>query len=272
MRQMYSMALSGRPVDPADVVRALEVLRRDTSSELREVFEDVIVERGSNGKPIMPRSLTQKRYVEYMRGHALTFGIGPAGTGKTFLAVAMATRALIDGHVRRIILSRPAVEAGEKLGFLPGTLEDKISPYLRPLYDALYATFPVDKVERMTEQHVIEVAPLGYMRGRTLNDAVVILDEAQNTTREQMKMFLTRIGRGTRAIITGDPSQVDLPRGQRSGLAHALRILQGVDGIAICQFTHKDVMRHPLVAQIIEAYDKDTQRHTEARATSQADD
>lgn len=257
MRQMYSMAQSGHPVDPTDVARALDVLRRDTAADLREVFEDVIVERGSDGKPIMPRSLRQKDYVTYMRGHALTFGVGPAGTGKTFLAVAMAARALIERQVRRIILSRPAIEAGEKLGFLPGTLEEKISPYLRPLFDALYGAFPADKVEKMTEQHIIEVAPLAYMRGRTLEDAFVILDEAQNTTREQMKMFLTRIGRGTRAVVTGDPSQVDLPRGQRSGLSHALRILQGVDGIAVCEFSEKDVMRHPLVMSIVAAYDRD---------------
>ena len=269
MRQMYSMALSGRPVDPSDVTRALDVLRRDTKAELRDVFEDAVVEKGSDGKPIMPRSLTQKRYVEYMRGHALTFGVGPAGTGKTFLAVAMAARALLDGHVQRIILSRPAIEAGENLGFLPGTLEDKISPYLRPLYDALYATFAADKVERMTEQRVIEIAPLAYMRGRTLSNAFVILDEAQNTTREQMKMFLTRIGRGTRAVVTGDPQQVDLPQGQRhSGLGHALRLLQGVDGIAVCEFTAKDVMRHPLVAAIIDAYDRDQKRRSEARNAS----
>lgn len=275
MRQMYALAQSGKPVDPSDVARALEVLRRDNDANLREVFEDVIVERGSDGKPIMPRSLTQKRYAEYMRGHALTFGIGPAGTGKTFLAVAMAARALIDQQVRRIILSRPAIEAGEKLGFLPGTLEEKISPYLRPLYDALYGAFPADKVERMTEQHIIEVAPLAYMRGRTLSDAFVILDEAQNTTREQMKMFLTRIGRGTRAVVTGDPSQVDLPYGHKSGLRHALRVLQGVDGIAVCEFSQKDVMRHSLVQAIVEAYDRDDRRRaerSEARAAEKKGD
>ena len=269
VRQMYSMALSGRPVDPNDVSRALEVLRMDTDAQLREVFEDVLIERGSDGKPVMPRSLTQKRYVTYLRTHALTFGVGPAGTGKTFLAVMMAARSLIDGNVRRIILSRPAIEAGEKLGFLPGTLEDKIGPYLRPLYDALYAVFPADKVERMTEQQVIEIAPLAYMRGRTLEDAFVILDEAQNTTPEQMKMFLTRLGRGTRAVVTGDPSQKDLPGGQRSGLSHALRVLQGVDGIAVCEFTDKDVMRHPLVQAIIQAYDRDTKRRD--KRTSKAE-
>ena len=271
LRQMYALARSGRPVDPTDVARALDVLRRDTAADLREVFEDVIVERGSDGKAILPRSLRQKEYVTYMRGHTLTFGIGPAGTGKTFLAVAMAARALIDKQVRRIILSRPAIEAGERLGFLPGTLEDKISPYLRPLYDALYCNFPADKVERMTEQQVIEIAPLAYMRGRTLENAFVILDEAQNTTPEQMKMFLTRIGRGTRAVVTGDPSQIDLPIGHKSGLTHALRVLQGIDGIAICEFSTKDVMRHPLVAAIIEAYDRDWHRRSEARAGGRAE-
>ena len=256
LRQMYALAQDGKPLDPSDVLRALEVLRRDTNANLREVFDDVVVARGIDGKPIMPRSLAQKRYVTYMRGHALTFGVGPAGTGKTFLAVSMAAQALIDKQVRRIIISRPAVEAGEKLGFLPGTLEDKVAPYLRPLYDALYATFPTDKVERMTEQREIEIAPLAYMRGRTLENAFVVLDEAQNTTREQMKMFLTRIGRGSRVVVTGDPSQVDLPRGQQSGLAHGLRVLQGIDGIAVCEFSSKDVMRHPLVASIIKAYDQ----------------
>ena len=172
----------------------------------------------------------------------------------------MAAWWLLDKKVRRIVLSRPAIEAGERLGFLPGTLEDKISPYLRPLYDALYEMFAPDKVMRMLEQTVLEIAPLAYMRGRTLNDAFVILDEAQNTTREQMKMFLTRIGTNTRAVVTGDPSQVDLPGGQRSGLAHALRLLRGVEGIAICRFSKSDVMRHPLVQAIIEAYDEDAKR------------
>jgi len=265
LRQLYALARAGNPVEPSDVTRALEVLRHDTDVELREVFEDVVLVRASDGKGIMPRSLNQKRYVASMRRHTLTFGVGPAGTGKTYLAVAMAARALVDRQVRRIILSRPAIEAGERLGFLPGTLEDKISPYLRPLYDALYEMLTPDKVMRLLEQTVLEIAPLAYMRGRTLNDAFVILDEAQNTTREQMKMFLTRIGANTRAVVTGDPSQVDLSNGQRSGLAHALKLLHGVEGIAVCSFRKGDVMRHPLVQAIIEAYDDDDRRRVEGR-------
>ncbi|MCA9710696.1 MAG: PhoH family protein, partial [Myxococcales bacterium] len=183
LRQLYSLARAGNPVEASDVGRALEVLRHDADVELREVFEDVLLVRPSDGRGIMPRSLNQKRYVGSMRRHTLTFGVGPAGTGKTYLAVAMAARALVDKQVRRIVLSRPAIEAGERLGFLPGTLEEKISPYLRPLYDALYEMFPPDRVLRMLEQSVLEIAPLAYMRGRTLNDAFVILDEAQNTTR-----------------------------------------------------------------------------------------
>lgn len=260
LRQLYALARAGNPVEPSDVGRALEVLRYDANVELREVFDDVLLVRPTDGKGIMPRSLNQKRYVASMRRCTLTFGVGPAGTGKTYLAVAMAARALTDKQVRRIILSRPAIEAGERLGFLPGTLEDKISPYLRPLYDALYEMFPPDRVMRMLEQSVLEIAPLAYMRGRTLNDAFVILDEAQNTTREQMKMFLTRIGANTRAVVTGDPSQVDLPTGQRSGLAHALDVLRGVEGLAVCRFAKGDVMRHPLVQAIIEAYEDDDQR------------
>lgn len=268
LRQLYALARAGNPVEASDVGRALEVLRHDAEIELREVFEDVIVVRPADGRGIMPRSLAQKRYVSSMRRHTLSFGVGPAGTGKTYLAVAMAARALVDKQVRRIILSRPAIEAGERLGFLPGTLEDKISPYLRPLYDALYEMFTPDKVMRMLEQTVLEIAPLAYMRGRTLNDAFVILDEAQNTTREQMKMFLTRIGGNTRAVVTGDPSQVDLPGGHRSGLAHALRLLRGVEGIGVCRFTKTDVMRHPLVQAIIEAYDEDSRRrHSGAHPT-----
>lgn len=266
LRQLYGLAQQGSAVAPSDIARAIEVLREDPTAELRTVFDDTVLERPAGGRPIVPRSLAQKRYVEYMRRHTLTFGVGPAGTGKTFLAMAMAVRALIDKDCKRIILSRPAIEAGERLGFLPGTLEEKISPYLRPLYDALHDMLPADKVARMMEQDVIEIAPLAYMRGRTLNDAYVVLDEAQNTTREQMKMFLTRIGMRTRAVVTGDPSQLDLPSGQRSGLAHALRVLQGVDGVAVCSFTQRDVMRHSLVQAIIEAYDRDAARRKSADA------
>jgi phosphate starvation-inducible PhoH-like protein len=272
LRQLYALARAGNPVEASDVGRALEVLRHDAEVELREVFEDVILVRPGDGRGIMPRSLNQKRYVGAVRRHTLTFGVGPAGTGKTYLAVAMAARALVDKQVRRIILSRPAIEAGERLGFLPGTLEDKISPYLRPLYDALHEMFQPDKVLRMVEQTVLEIAPLAYMRGRTLNDAFVILDEAQNTTREQMKMFLTRIGANTKVVVTGDPTQVDLPGGQRSGLAHALKVLHGVEGMAVCRFAKGDVMRHPLVASIIEAYDEDDRRRAQSQSQRSGDD
>ena len=201
-----------------------------------------------------------------MRRKPLVFGVGPAGTGKTFLAVAMAVRRLLDKQVRRIILTRPAIEAGESLGFLPGSFEEKVSPYMRPLYDGLEEMLDYNKVQRLTEQGVIEIAPLAYMRGRTLNDAFVILDEAQNATKQQMKMLLTRIGTGTSAVVTGDPTQVDLPKGGSSGLAHALSILKAVPRVGVCRFEQGDVMRHPLVADIIKAYDADGKRRSSSRS------
>ncbi|MCD8516622.1 MAG: PhoH family protein [Burkholderiaceae bacterium] len=211
--------------------------------------------RRSDLKPRTPR---QADYIDNILKHDITFGTGPAGTGKTWLAVACAIDALERDNVQRLILTRPAVEAGERLGFLPGDLAQKVDPYLRPLYDALYDLMGFDKVQRLFEKQTIEIAPLAYMRGRTLNNAFVILDEAQNTTPEQMKMFLTRIGFGSKAVITGDPSQVDLPRGQTSGMSHATRVLADVQGIAMTVFTSRDVVRHPLVARIVDAYDKDT--------------
>ncbi|RMF12865.1 MAG: PhoH family protein [Alphaproteobacteria bacterium] len=210
---------------------------------------------------ISPRSPNQVAYIEAMRAHPLTFGVGPAGTGKTYLAVMMAVEALLAGEVDRIILSRPAVEAGERLGFLPGDLREKVDPYLRPLYDALYDALPADQVERRLMSGEIEIAPLAYMRGRTLAHAWVILDEAQNTTPMQMKMFLTRFGEGAHVTICGDPSQVDLPGRDGSGLHQALRLLNGVEGIAIVQFDQQDVVRHPLVARIIAAYENDGRSH-----------
>lgn len=210
---------------------------------------------------LKPRTPRQADYINNILKHDITFGTGPAGTGKTWLAVACAIDALERDNVQRLILTRPAVEAGERLGFLPGDLAQKVDPYLRPLYDALYDLMGFDKVQRLFEKQTIEIAPLAYMRGRTLNNAFVILDEAQNTTPEQMKMFLTRIGFGSKAVITGDPSQVDLPRGQASGLAHALKVLADVQGIAMTAFTSRDVVRHPLVARIVDAYDKDTQEN-----------
>ncbi|MGY0218087.1 PhoH family protein [Endozoicomonadaceae bacterium StTr2] len=204
---------------------------------------------------IKPRGANQQAYVQSIRRHDINFGVGPAGTGKTWLAVACAVEALEEEKISRILLVRPAVEAGEKLGFLPGDLSQKIDPYLRPLYDALYEMLSFEKVNRLIEKNVIEVAPLAYMRGRTLNNAFIILDESQNTTKEQMKMFLTRIGFGSTAIITGDVTQVDLPRGVESGLKHASRVLKGVPGIGTTEFMSSDVVRHPLVQRIVEAYD-----------------
>ncbi|AIL33042.1 PhoH family protein [Basilea psittacipulmonis] len=205
---------------------------------------------------LRPRTEGQREYIQKILKHDITFGVGPAGTGKTWLAVACAIDALERDNVQRIVLARPAVEAGERLGFLPGDLAQKVDPYLRPLYDALYDLMGFDKVQRLLEKQTIELAPLAYMRGRTLNSAFVILDEAQNTTPEQMKMFLTRIGFGSKAVITGDPSQVDLQKGQQSGLSHAVSILHNVQGIAVTKFTSRDVVRHPLVARIIDAYEK----------------
>ena len=205
---------------------------------------------------IKPRGISQQRYVRAVLTHDINFGIGPAGTGKTYLAVACAVQALLSDEIERILLVRPAVEAGEKLGFLPGDLSQKVDPYLRPLYDALYEMLGFETVDKLIERSVIEVAPLAYMRGRTLNNAFVILDESQNTTKEQMKMFLTRIGFGTTTVINGDPTQIDLPKGQHSGLKHAVKVLEEVDGISFTWFTSKDVVRHPLVQRIVDAYDR----------------
>ena len=204
---------------------------------------------------IKPRGKNQQGYVRSVLSHDISFGIGPAGTGKTYLAVACAVQALMNEEVQRILLVRPAVEAGEKLGFLPGDLAQKIDPYLRPLYDALYEMIGFDTVTKMIERNVIEIAPLAYMRGRTLNDSFIILDESQNTTKEQMKMFLTRIGFGSTAVITGDATQIDLPKGQQSGLTHGIKVLEGVEGIGFTYFQSKDVVRHPLVQRIVEAYE-----------------
>lgn len=210
----------------------------------------------AKGKPIVSKTLGQKAYIEAMNQNTIVFGIGPAGTGKTYLAVAKAVTAFRKKEVSRIIITRPAVEAGEKLGFLPGDLQNKVDPYLRPLHDALYDMIGVESYNSYVEKGMIEVAPLAYMRGRTLDNAYIILDEAQNTTPEQMKMFLTRIGFGSKAVITGDVTQIDLPDGKRSGLVDATKILTGIDDIAFCSFSHKDVVRHPLVMKIIQAYEK----------------
>jgi phosphate starvation-inducible PhoH-like protein len=254
LEQLYALARKGTPLGGEDVVRAIRVLRGDRNARLAEIFQDtVLVTRGA--RPITPKGLAQKRYVDAIRRFDIVFGIGPAGTGKTYLAMALAVRALNEKAIKRIILARPAVEAGERLGFLPGSMEEKVNPYLRPLYDALHDMLDFERTETLIHKGVIEVAPLAFMRGRTLNDAFVILDEAQNTTREQMKMFLTRLGYHSKAVVTGDVTQTDLPTGQKSGLNDAREILSDVEGIKMCYFTDVDVVRHPLVQKIIRAYE-----------------
>jgi phosphate starvation-inducible PhoH-like protein len=267
LEQLYGFARKGKHLGSDDVVRAVKVLAADATAELAPIFGDtVLVPRG--GRPIAAKGLAQKQYIDLVRGNDICFGVGPAGTGKTYLAMALAVRALLDKSIRRIILTRPAVEAGERLGFLPGTLEEKVDPYLRPLYDALHDMLEPEKVQKMMADDIIEVAPLAFMRGRTLNDAFVILDEAQNTTVEQMKMFLTRLGFGSKAVITGDASQSDLPRGMRSGLRDALDLLDGIRGIGVARFTDADVVRHPLVAEIVRAYDARDRARFEARESA----
>jgi phosphate starvation-inducible PhoH-like protein len=242
-----------------DVARSLRELRDDPAASLVELLDEVILV-SPRRRPIAPKSPAQRRYIEAIRTHDLTFGIGPAGTGKTYLAMAMGAAALMNKRVKRIILTRPAVEAGEKLGFLPGDLAEKVNPYLRPLYDALHDMIDFDKVEQLRERGQIEVAPLAFMRGRTLNDSFVILDEAQNATSDQMRMFLTRLGFGSKAVVTGDITQTDLPQGARSGLREARDLLQRIDGIAFCEFADTDVVRHPLVQKIIVAYEERDER------------
>jgi phosphate starvation-inducible protein PhoH and related proteins len=233
----------------------LKLVTSDPAVTLRGLVETGRQRSAGIKRMVQPRSMNQKRYFEAIEECDMVFGVGPAGTGKTYLAVAMAASALLAKKVSRIILVRPAVEAGERLGFLPGTLQEKVDPYLRPLYDALYDLLEQDRVDKMLERNVIEVAPLAFMRGRTLNDAFIIMDEAQNTTSEQMKMFLTRLGNNSKAVITGDVTQIDLPNPKKSGLVEALEILRGVDGIRFCHFEDGDVVRHHLVQRVIRAYD-----------------
>jgi phosphate starvation-inducible PhoH-like protein len=243
-----------RTLHPSDVAQAVAVLREDSGTDLGEIFLDVVVET-KTGRRVTPRGLGQKRYVDAIRACDLTFATGPAGTGKSYLAMALAVRALLGQQVERIVLTRPAVEAGERLGFLPGDLEAKVNPYLRPLYDALYDLLGAEQTQDFMEKRTVEVAPLAFMRGRTLNDAFVVLDEAQNTTRAQMQMFLTRLGFGSKMVVTGDVTQTDLQEGTASGLTDAVRRLRGVDGVAVCALTERDVVRHPLVQRVVRAYD-----------------
>ncbi len=262
IKRLYRETKGGKDLLPDTINLFLQTSEVETliDNDESQLHEHKLYALHTPKSVVKPRGPNQRAYVHNVLTHDINFGVGPAGTGKTYLAVACAVEALQKDQIRRIVLVRPAVEAGEKLGFLPGDLSQKVDPYLRPLYDALYEMLGFEKVDRMIERSIIEVAPLAYMRGRTLSNAFIILDESQNTTREQMKMFLTRIGFGSTAVINGDPTQVDLPRGQSSGLAHALAILQNVEGISITQFGSKDVVRHPLVQRIVDAYDAlDTQ-------------
>jgi phosphate starvation-inducible protein PhoH and related proteins len=277
----HSITVDGEAEDVATAEHILEDFsqlfsegKQFTDRELREAFKQIAEDRAfslrdyftksrfspAGKKQVAPKSAMQRKYVEAIQQRDIVFGIGPAGTGKTYLGVAMAVQALMQKQVNRIVLARPAVEAGERLGFLPGDLQEKVDPYLRPLYDALFDLVDYERVERLLEKRVIEIAPLAFMRGRTLSDAFVILDEAQNTTSEQMKMFLTRIGFGSKAVITGDVTQIDLPTGKRSGLVEAERVLANIDGIEFIYFSEKDVVRHKLVQMIIKAYETHTKK------------
>ncbi|HEV2170565.1 MAG TPA: PhoH family protein, partial [Candidatus Binatus sp.] len=252
--ELYDLLKRGYPVYPSDVEYAIRIIRGDRNAELKDIFLDTIYV-SANKRVISPKSINQKIYIDSIRNHDIVFGIGPAGTGKTYLAMAMALAALMKYQVTRMVLCRPAVEAGEKLGFLPGDLAEKVNPYLRPLYDALHDMVDFDRARRMLERGTIEVAPLAFMRGRTLNDSFIILDEAQNTTSEQMKMFLTRLGYNSKAVVTGDVTQIDLPAGKLSGLKEASIVLGNTSGISFVRFNERDVVRHQLVQSIIKAYE-----------------
>ena len=270
---LLELSKRGNAITEQNVDYALSLSFTENDGRILEIDRDIIC-RTINGKPVKPKTLGQKQYVDLIRKRMIVFGIGPAGTGKTYLAMAMAIQAFKDGEVNRIILTRPAIEAGERLGFLPGDLQSKIDPYLRPLYDALYQIMGAESYQHNSEKGLIEVAPLAYMRGRTLDNAFIILDEAQNTTPAQMKMFLTRIGFGSKVVVTGDQSQKDLPAGAASGLDTAIRVLKGIDDIGFCHLTSSDVVRHPLVQKIVEAYDayekKEQKAEREGRARNAA--
>ena len=255
LEELYGLLSEGYPLYPSDVNHAIQILSGKFKARLKDIFLDAVYVT-SKKRIITPKSLAQKEYIEAIRSYDIVFGIGPAGTGKTYLAMATAISALNNGEINRIMLVRPAVEAGEKLGFLPGDLAEKVNPYLRPLYDALHDMIDFDQTSALLQRGVIEVAPLAFMRGRTLNDCFVILDEAQNTTSEQMKMFLTRLGISSKAVITGDVTQIDLPNGTTSGLIETMKILGGIQGLKFVYFTDKDVIRHRLVQDIIKAYER----------------
>ena len=255
LHQLMEILHKGYPLFASDILYSIRILSENIHRDLKDILLDQVF-IASNKRVITPKSVKQKEYIEAIRNHDIAFGIGPAGTGKTYLAMAMAVAAMSREQVRRIVLVRPAVEAGEKLGFLPGDLAEKVNPYLRPLYDALHDMMDYEKAANLIARGAIEVAPLAFMRGRTLNDAFVILDEAQNTTREQMKMFLTRLGLGSKAVITGDITQIDLPENKASGLVEAISLLKGIDGIRLVFFTNRDVVRHRLVQEIIQAYER----------------
>ena len=256
--KLRSLLYSGDNIDVGRVNYMCECAKEDKLDEVDQLLNDVVAIT-SKGKPVKCKTVGQKKYVDLLKKKTITFGVGPAGTGKTYLAVAVAVNAFKAKQVDKIILTRPAVEAGEKLGFLPGDLQEKVNPYLRPLYDALQEMLGAETFAKMMERGTIKIAPLAYMRGRTLNNAYVILDEAQNTTREQIKMFLTRLGEGGKMIVTGDLTQIDLPKGINSGLKHAVRILKDIDDIGIIRLTDKDVVRHPLVQQIVKAYEQNNE-------------
>ena len=261
---MLRLIRAGEAVDKSRIAYCIELAREGGLDGIEEVMGNVVAFT-SRGKPVKCKTLGQKKYVDSIKKNTVVFGVGPAGTGKTYLAVCLAVSAFKGKQVEKIVLTRPAVEAGEKLGFLPGDLQTKVDPYLRPLYDALQEMFGAENYAKLMEKGVIEVAPLAYMRGRTLNNAFIILDEAQNTTCEQMKMFLTRMGEGSKVVVTGDVTQIDLPAGKRSGLKHAISVLKNIESIDIVTLTAKDVVRHPLVMAIVRAYERDGARREAAR-------
>jgi phosphate starvation-inducible PhoH-like protein len=264
--ELYELLKRGYPIYGSDVEYAIRILRADHNVDLKDIFLDTVYV-SAHKRVISPKSINQKAYIDAIRTHDIVFGIGPAGTGKTYLAMAMALAALMKNQVTRMVLCRPAVEAGEKLGFLPGDLAEKVNPYLRPLYDALHDMVDFDRARRMLERGTIEVAPLAFMRGRTLNDSFIILDEAQNTTSEQMKMFLTRLGYDSKAVITGDITQIDLPSGKLSGLKEARTVLANTPGIAFVHFNERDVVRHRLVQAVITAYESFSGERTEPESS-----